>query len=577
MAGVRRGAGRSAVALCLVAAACTGGGGGSATPPPGAPTLREMAADLGSQVVERLIRGYVPGRSGEVVLVTRPWDTVAQWPGGLRGPEDPRTTHAAPWAYLERVPIVLYGPGFIRGGVVSDRAVEVTDLAATFADLLAFAFDAPDGRPLGEALLPAGERPGRPRLLVLVVYDGGGWNVLERWPEAWPTARRLAREGTAYTNATVGSAPPVTAPVHANMGTGAYPRAHGLPENTVRLPDGSVGEIYFHEGDPQLLLRETVADAWDRRHGNRPWVGLLGYDAWHLGMMGSGGRLPGADRDVAVLWDREAEAFWANESFYRVPDYLPGRESLDRRLAELDAADGADGRWMGNDLADPLLVPGTPAFVAHQGDALLEMVRREPIGGDGLTDLLFVEMKATDTAGHLWNMTGPEFGEVLEAQDRVLGELVRALDERVGPGGYVLALTADHGQVPSPATTGGLRIDRFRVLEAVNAHFGADVVEAVHPDDVYLREEVLRGEGITVEAVARVLGSLRYEQVAPEGTDPDALPPEVRDRRVFAAALPGSFLLGLTEAEVRGLGDGAYPEGDLTSATAAARFARLLR
>lgn len=527
-----------------------------------------MARALGRDVMTHLVRGYVPGRSGDIVLIPKPWNVVAQWPGGLPEPSDPRTTHASPWGYVSRTPIVLHGPGYIRSGVISERAVDVTDLPATFAELMGFDFDAPAGRVLRGALLPRARRNGRPRVIVLVVYDGGGWNVLEQWPAAWPVQAQMARAGSMYVNATVGSAPPVTAPVHANMGTGAYPSVHGMAENTGRLPDGTIGEMYFHRADPQLLESETLADEWDRARGNQPWVGLLGYDPWHLGMMGHGAQAEGGDRDVAVLWERERDRFWINEEVYRLPSYLPGPDALDLRLRQLDRRDGAlDGRWMGNDLNDPLLVPGTPAFVAYQGDAVLEMVRREPIGLDHLTDLLFVELKPSDNAGHLWNMLAPEMEAVIEAQDAFLGALKELLDERVGPDEYVMTVTADHGQSPHPDVSGGLRIDRFRVPKVINAYFGTEIVEAVHPDDVYLNTEALSALGIGVEDVARLIGDLRYRDLFPEGTDPERVPPQKLDERVFAAALPGAFLEALTMEEIRELGPGEFAEADLTSPT----------
>jgi predicted AlkP superfamily pyrophosphatase or phosphodiesterase len=524
-----------------------------------------MARDLGGDVLLRLVRGYVPGRSGEIVLVPKPWNVVAQWPGGLRGAADPRTTHASPWAYLERVPIILYGPGVIRSGLRSDRQVDLADLAPTFADILGFDFPAPDGDVLREAMLR--ERGGGPpRVVVLVAYDGGGWNLLERWPGAWPNGRRLAEEGAVYTNATVGSAPPVTAPVHATMGTGAYPRVHLLAENTARLPNGEVGETFFHQADPRLLRATTLADAWDAANGNRPWVGMIGFHSWHLGMMGKGARSRDGDRDVAVLWDREQERFGTNEEFYSLPSYLPGETDLERRVRELDGLDGSlDGRWRGSDLADPFLLPGTPAFVDFVGDALFRMLRREPIGADALTDMLLVELQASDYAGHVWNMESEETRDVLLAQDRLLGRLVSFLDREIGPGGYVLALTADHGQAPLPEVTGGLRIDRFRLVEDLNELVGAGVVEAVHPDDIYLDMEAVAAAGLTVEQIARLIAGYRYRDGLPEGAELSPAEEERLDDRVFAAVIPGAFLMDLADEEARAFGPGRYAQGDLTT------------
>ena len=513
-----------------------------------------------------MARGYVPGRSGEILLVPEPWNVLGQWTGGVRGADDPRTTHATPWAYHQRVPILLYGPGFVSGATRSVRSVDLADVAPTFAQLMDFRFDAPDGRPLREAIIPAKERSGSPRAIVVVVYDGGGWNLLEQWPRAWPVQRRLAEAGTTYVNATIGSAPSLTAPVHTTIGTGAYPRVHGIPENTARLPDGSIGDVYLKRDDPGLLVQPTLADAWDRANGQRPWVGMLGTEGWHLGMLGPGALYEGDERDVAVLWDHGRETFTTNGNHYKLPSYLPGPEVFRRRMLEADVTDGAiDGQWRGNDLStETFSYTGSPAFASYQGDVALEILRREPIGRDRLTDLFFVEMKTTDVAGHVWNMLGAETGEVLRAQDRFLAELLDLLDRRVGRERYVLAVTADHGLTPRPDVMGGLRIDRYRLFEDLNEVFGG-VVEAVHPSDLYLDMEHVREEGLSVETIARFVADYRYGDGLPEGIDEDEVPSSLLNRRVFAAAVPGTVVTALSGREIRALGPGRYPESDLTS------------
>ena len=530
--------------------------GGRQGPPEEAPTLQDMAASLGTDALEHLTRGYVAGRSPEIATIPEPWNVVVRWSGRTLGSDeqDPRSTHPTPWSYHQRVPLILYGPGYVTSGAVSDRKADMTDLASTFADLLGFAFEA-EGSVLDEALLSRPRRQRPPRLVVLVAYDGGGWNLLQQWPDAWPVQRRLVARGAVYTNATIGSAPAVTAAIHANMGTGVYPSRHGLSENVARLPDGEIGEIFFDEADPRLLEAETLADAWDAEHDNRAWIGLLGYESWHLGMMGKGGLAEGGDRDVAVLWEPKERRFWINQEHYTLPGYLPGEDVLDRYVRELDALDGAlDESWMGHDLTDPNVVPGTPAFVHYQGEAVLEMLRREPLGQDGVTDFLFVELKPTDFGGHIWNMLGSEEEAVLRAQDEVLGRLVAALDELVGKDGYVLALTADHGQTPTPETRGGVRIDPDVVGRRVVEYFRSPIVERTTPAGIFLDMGRLEEAGITLESVARYIATLRYEDVLPAGADPDVIPPQERARPVFAAALPGPFLEGLTEGQIERFG-----------------------
>jgi Type I phosphodiesterase / nucleotide pyrophosphatase len=557
------------VALVL-AVACTSDPEPPPGPPAGAPTVDDMARALGADVMTALVRGNDPASSTDVAFVPEPYSTVVRWSGEGLGTDaaDPRTTHPTPWDYHQRVPIILYGPGYIRSGLRPDSHVDLTSLAPTFAELLGSPFEDSEAEPLAEGLLPERREP--PRVIVLVAYDGGGWNLLERWPDAWPFMRRLAEQGTVYTNATIGSAPAVTSAIHANMGTGVYPREHGVTEITARLPDGSVGDVYFgEEADPRLLRAETVADAWDRSEGNRPWMGLLGYESWHLGMMGKGAEAEGGDRDVAVLWEDEPGIgeFFVNERLYELPSYLPGDEDLQGRLTALDGEDGAiDGTWRGWDLADPKVVPATPAFVEHQGAAVMEMIRREPVGDDGVTDFLFVELKPTDFGGHLWNMLAPEEETVLRAQDRVLASLVEELDRKVGRDRWVLAITADHGQTPRPEETEGLRIHPDILGRKVNAYFEQKVVERVTPSGLFLDHDVVRDAGITRTDVARFVAGYRYGDGLPADVDRSAIPPDVLGRRVFAGAIPSDYLAGLDVAEAEALGPGDYPEGDLTSA-----------
>jgi Type I phosphodiesterase / nucleotide pyrophosphatase len=554
-----------AIALLLAAGACTGGPESPPGPPPGAPTIEKMARSLGADVLTALVRGYDPGTSPDVAFVPKPNNVVVRWSGQGLGTDaaDPRTTHPTPWGYHQRVPIVLYGPGRIEPG--RDRtSVDITAIPRTLAPMIGANFDG------GPMLLDREDLSGPPpRAVVVVAYDGGGWNLLAQWPRAWPFLRHIMERGAVFTNATIGSAPSVTSAIHANLGTGVYPETHGMAEITARLPDGSVGDVYFgEEADPRLLKVPTLGDEWDRQADNRSWVGMIGYEPWHLGMMSHGAGLPDADRDVAVLWEDQPGLgrFFVNEELYELPQYLPREEGLRTRLTALDGTDGAiDGSWRGYDLADPRVVPATPAFVEHQGAALLGMLRREPFGEDRLTDLLFVELKPTDFGGHLWNMVAPEEAEVLRAQDRVLRSLVRALDREVGAGRWVLAFTADHGQTLKPETTGGLRVHPDILGRKAEEYFGRAIVQKVTPSGLFLDLELMERAGITLDEVARFVGDFRYGDGLPADVDRSSIPAEQLEERVFAAALPSDYLASLTEEQAAALGPGAYPEGNLTS------------
>lgn len=556
-----------AVVLALLAASCEG----PPEPPPGSRTVARMAGELGADVLEAVRRGYVPGRSGELALIPKPHHVIVRRGSWVPGEDpSPDTSHSTPWDYHQRIPILLFGPGFVQEGIVSDRPVDLADLAPTFAELMGFAFDSRDGEPLDEALVP--ERGRAPRAIALVAYDGGGWNLLEAYPDDWPFLRALMARGALFTNATVGSSPSVTAAVHPTMGTGAYPAAHGVPDNTARLPDGTVGDAYFGRTDPGLLRAETLADAWHRATG--AWTGIVATESWHLGMLGRGAEPPAEPEQVAVLWNRTERAFFTNRERYRLPVSLPDEASLEGHVRDLDASDGAiDGRWMGNDLGAPDVLPGTPAFVRHQGEAILRLLREEPIGDDDVTDLLFVELKSTDRGAHLWNLAGEEQPHVLRAQDELLGEVVAALDEHVGEGRWALGLTADHGLTPLPEDAGGLRLHPEALADAVEDRLGP-IVEASTPSALFLDMEEVRARDLDLHLISRVVGDLRYREAIPREVDLGEIPEDLLDRRVFAAVLPGPYLEGLTPEETARAGPGIYEEGDLTGTDAAAGFAR---
>ena len=523
-----------------------------------------MGQAVGSDVLAALQRGYHPDTSADIAWVPEPYNVVVRWSGVGLGTDDadPKTSHPTPWDYHQRVPLLFYPTTPIEEGHESYQARDVTGIARAYSEMLGL-------RGPGSWYEPNPLRPESLRAIVVVVYDGGGWNLLEQWPDAWPVLRQLMENGLLFENATIGSAPAVTSAIHANMGTGRYPSEHGMAEITGRLPDGSVGDLFFeHDVDPRLLLEPTLGDLWDLKTDNKAWVGMVGYESWHLGMMSHGAQWEGGDRDVAVLWNPDVGIgeFFTNEELYELPDYLPGERELRAQLDEQDSEDGElDGMWNGYDLADPTVIPATPAFVEHQGDALLEMIDREPIGDDEITDMLFVELKPTDYGGHQWNMVAPEEEQVLRAQDRLLGEMVKALDRKVGQGEWVLAFTADHGQTPLPETTGGLRIHPDIVGRDIDEYFGRSIVQKTTPSGLFLDREAMEAAGITLEDVARYVGDYRYGDGLPKDADRSKIPEEDLARRVFAGAFPGDYLGGLTNQEIEAAGPGLFPEGDLTS------------
>lgn len=538
--------------------------------PDDAPTEDEMAAGVGAAIMTNIVRGHVPYRSGDVMTVPKPHHyMIGRWDLTTLGTDRPVTTnsHPNPWDYLARVPIVFYGPGFAPRDVVSDEPTDIVNVAPTYACLLGMGGLDFEGEPFEELCRAPGHRRS-PRVIFSVVLDGGGWNVLQQHPRSHPTIDSLRAAGLTYTNATIGSAPSITGAIHATLGTGVYPRTHGIPGNQLRTEDGRNVDAWDDNADPRFLRAPTVSELWDERSGNRAFVGTVSYEGWHLGMIGHGSFRAGADRDVAVLWDRDEEAWWTNESYYTLPAYL--RTDLNRLSAyedRLDERDGiGDGAWFGHtlqELRDPRVRPGTPAFARLTGDAVIDIMRQERLGADRITDLFWVELKMPDYAGHAWNMLRPEQADVLSEVDRQIDRFVGELNRMVGRQNYVFMIGADHGQEPLPETFGGWRITSAELEKDIEARFGP-VVRQITTAEIYLEPGALdRGE-VDPAAIARFLGTYTVGDNIPVGAPgADRVPAARLDDTVFAGAFSASFIQSLTSQGIDSFGDGLYPESRL--------------
>ena len=511
------------VAAASLAAACTAG----PADPPTHDSPRSLCG-LPQESRTWILNGHDPERSGEVQVVPR-----EGYPVG------PGISHAPPSRGTQHVPLFWYGPGQVPAVGPVEDPVTVADVAPTIAEMLGFAFDAPDGRELPDVVEDRDAEP--PALVAVLIWDGVGRNVLEEHPDDWPLLRSLMADGVWYEDAVVGSSPSNTPAVHATVGTGAFPRRHGRMTLEFRI-DGEL--VQAEVVGPADLRLPSLADEWDAARGNRPQVGLVGTRGWHLGLLGRGAAHPGGDRDLAALLDPETGAWGLtdpDDRAFAFPEVVAGTPGLEEELRRLDLADGeADGAWMGEEvLDDPLLHPLTPAFSAHQTEAVRRLVRSEGFGADGETDLLFLNYKQVDLAAHRWAMHAEQVRAALRASDEALGELTELFDEAAGPGRWALALTSDHGLVEAAEVSGRPPIDPDELARDLREAFGEETIEEVHSTQVFVDVAALEAAGDTLDDVAAfVAGYTRGQNVA----DPDALTAEEQRHRLFEAAFPGGLL-----------------------------------
>ena len=538
----------------------------SATFPDPVPIQDAMATDLGAEYMELVRRAFHPGRSGELQLVLAPYNSANYAPESRNLVKFYRaTSHASVWMYLERVPLVVHAPGRIQPSDDTSR-VTLADIAPTTAALMGFA-DWPADR--AGTPLPGITAGSPPKVVVTFVIDGGGWNVLQHWPDRWPHLKSLMATGANFRNAITGSFPAVTACAHASIGTGTFPNQHGITGHNIR--DGSkVRKAYGDAGhaNPGDILVPTLADLWSDATDDRAWIGEIGYQVWHMGMIGYGGpSRTGEGLPVGVYWDEGAYkqngvGAWAphNPDLFRMPSTVPGLDVYDAHLQafeppEWDRAFDPQGRQT------PCCAP---PVVRYQGDLIEDTLRGEPIGQSGVTDLLYINYKAPDYTGHIYNMKSDWEGLVLQEVDAQLGRLVATLDE-LFPNDYALIVTADHGQCPLPDDMDGVRLDPVELSEDIDRRFGGELVttvQSVVPSEIYLHEGVLRVNGASIDDVAAALRDYRYRQNIGPYVPESAIEQELLDTREFSAVFSTTYLASLEGADLSVFGETVFADGD---------------
>jgi hypothetical protein len=203
--------------------------------------------------------------------------------------------------------------------------------------------------------------------------------------------------------------------------------------------------------------------------------------------------------------------------------------------------------------------------VQYQGDLIEATFDSEPIGEGDLPSLLFINFKAPDYAGHLYNMSDPREATVLAEVDAQLGRVAALLEDRFGRGGYALIVTADHGQCPLPDDVGGTRVDPKELGNDIEAEFHGGryrLVESVVPSEIYLHQQALDDLGITRGDVAAFLRDYRYGQNIGPYIHDDAIEHDLLDHAEFAAVFATEFLATLEDADLSAYGETRYQGAD---------------
>src|SRR5258708_5750254 len=111
--------------------------------------------------------------------------------------------------------------------------------------------------------------------------------------------------------------------------------------------------------------------------------------------------------------------------------------------------------------------------------------------------------------------------------DRMMAELLAFLDERVGKGKYLLALTADHGICPLPEVTAktnpsAKRLPGAKIFAAAEEHLrekfdkeeraNSRWIESVQPPWIYLNQTLIDSRGLKSAEAEKILAGFLVKQ-----------------------------------------------------------------
>ena len=310
-----------------------------------------------------------------------------------------------------------------------------------------------------------------PTLVVLITVDQLRGDMLERYRSDMRHGFARLMRGAWFTNAFHDHANTETAPGHASLLSGRFPRSTGIMANSAGVGDRAValleGQPNEAGASPQRLVGTTLVD-WLLARSPRT-------RALSVSRKDRGAILPIGKSRQDVFW-YSANGNFTTSTYYRdtlpawvrafnarrIPQSYAGTQwRLSREPSTYREPDSVPEESNGQSVfpyqlpTDTLRVAaalmGTPMHDSLVALFALEGVQRTNIGRGPHTDVLAVSFSATDAIGHAY---GPDSREAHENQirlDETLGWFLDSLYRLRDSSTVVVALSADHGVQPIPA------------------------------------------------------------------------------------------------------------------------------
>jgi len=402
----------------------------------------------------------------------------------------------------------------------------------------------------------AAKENARPKLVVMLVVDQMRGDYVDKFLGQWNGGlKRLVEQGAWFDQAAFPYAATETCVGHSTISTGSFPATHGMVANA------------WWDRDTQKMVTCT-ADPKVRNIGYGGVATSGGDSAWRMQIPAFAEELKfqsaGPTRVVtfslkaraaitmaghkaeAAVWFDSATGAWTTSSAYSVAPFVekyatehPVKEDLGKTWAlslpasaylydEKATGAVAPAGWEltfphalrgkgGSGEADAEYYeqwsssPFAETYLTRLAETAVDELH---LGSGPGTDYLGVSYSSVDYVGHEFGPRSREIQDILVRLDHDLGELFAHLDQTVGRGNYVVALSADHGVVPIPedmAATGAdagvlhLRELQERLEKALNdLNYPKPAIARVTAGDIYFAPgiyERLKGDGAAMRAL----------------------------------------------------------------------------
>jgi predicted AlkP superfamily pyrophosphatase or phosphodiesterase len=312
----------------------------------------------------------------------------------------------------------------------------------------------------------------KPTLVVLITIDQFRGDYIQRFrPQLGGGLNRLASGGAWFTNAHHDHAITETAPGHASLLSGRFPRSTGISNNRAGVEDPSTPLI---DASPRELgaspnrLRGTELFDWMYANDKKS-------RALSISMKDRAAILPIGKAKQNVFWYSTSGKF-TTSSYYadRLPQWLEqfNARNLPRKTAGMTwdlmlpassypEPDSVPYEAGGNNILFPHVLSEDSAVAASAMRvtpfmdeitlaAALAGVNALGIGNSSHTDLLAVSLSATDVIGHSYGPDSREIHDQLLRVDRAIGMFLDSLYKLRDSSRVVVVITGDHGVASFP-------------------------------------------------------------------------------------------------------------------------------